>query len=290
MPSISLVVCVHNERDLLRRLFTEAEGCYDDLVVVHDGQDTGGVRGVVEGIGGRFFENEKRGSLEGQSPFAWPLAKFDWVFRPDADEFPSEKMREWLKEFRRAPEPSPEISGFTCIWPLWNGRKEVSMKIWAGRLFVFNRRSVRAIGMPEAGVVPDGRYEGTDLILFHRPNRKSYGIRNVLFRKQAYRWREKIALSLLGKPTDLPCWRWMDSNWPPEWEQVRLHPLQTAVRRLVMETFRGLRSQWRADRRFYFEAALNGPIHHVLFCLKYWQLRRRAQRASRPHEKSTGAV
>ena len=275
MPSLSLVACVHKERELLERLLQKAEGCYDDLVVVHDGPDSIGVRRVVEAHGGRFFENEKRGSLEAQSPFAWPLAKYDWIFRPDADEFPSEEMRKWLLDFRHAPEPAPEISGYTCIWPLWNGRKVVSRNIWDGRLFVFNRQRVRFFGMIEQGLVPDGRYEPTKLVLFHQPNRKSYGFHNVLFRKQAYRWREKIAQSLLGKPTDLPCWRWSDQNWPSEWEQVRKHPLQTAMRRLVMESFRGLRAQWRAERRFFPEAALNGPIHHALFCLKYWQMSRR---------------
>ncbi|HEV2330957.1 MAG TPA: hypothetical protein VGY56_19420 [Verrucomicrobiae bacterium] len=290
MPSISLVACVCQERDLLLRLLQNSEGCYDDLVVVHDGPDTTDVKGVVEAFGGRFFESQKRGSLEAQSPFAWPLAKFDWIFRPDADEFPSGEMREWLQNFRRTPEPSVGISGFSCIWPLWNGRRTVSKNIWGGRLFVFNRARVRFFGMIEQGPVPDGRYEQTELVLFHQPRRKSYGFHNVLIRKQAYRWREKIAQSLLGKPTDLPCWRWTDPNWPPEWEQIRARPLETAARRLLMMTFRGLRSQWRAERRFFVEAALNAPIHHALICLKYWQLRRRAQRANRPHEESAGTV
>ncbi|HEV2320508.1 MAG TPA: glycosyltransferase [Verrucomicrobiae bacterium] len=280
MPALSLIVCVYNERDLLRRLLDLAEGCYDDLVVVHDGPDMAGVKEVVKAYGGRFFENEKRGSLEAQSPFAWPLAKFDWIFRPDADEFPGEEMRQWLQDFRRAPEPNQDVSGYTCIWPLWNGRKVISKNVWTGRLFVFNRQRVRFFGMIEQGLVPDGRYEPTQLVLFHQPNRKSYGIGNVLLRKQAFRWREMIAKSLLGKPTDLPCWRWTDPKWPKDWEEIRKRPLRTAAQRLVIMTFRGLRAQWRADRRFYFEAALNGPIHHALICLKFWQERRRSPSAS----------
>lgn len=39
MPKISLVVCLYKERDLLERLLQNAEGCYDDLVVVHDGDE-----------------------------------------------------------------------------------------------------------------------------------------------------------------------------------------------------------------------------------------------------------
>src|SRR5581483_790413 len=39
MPAISLVVCLRKERDFLARLLRHAEGCYDDLVVVHDGPE-----------------------------------------------------------------------------------------------------------------------------------------------------------------------------------------------------------------------------------------------------------
>jgi glycosyltransferase involved in cell wall biosynthesis len=274
MPAISLVVCVFNERGLMERLLQKAEGCYDDLVVVHDGPDTHDVRAVVEASGGRFIENAHCGSLEGQSPFAWAQSRHDWILRLDADEFPSEKMKEWLSRFRAAPDPEPGISGFTCIWPLWNGKRIVSKKCWAGRVFLFDRRRVRFFGLVEQGLIPDGRFEPLDFILHHQPRRKSYGLYNVLLRKQAYRWRAIIAQSLLGKPTDLPCWRWESETWPPEWEQIRRHPLNTALRRLGMGFLRSLRHQWKTERKLFVAAALNAPIHHALICLKFWQVRR----------------
>jgi hypothetical protein len=274
MPKLSLVVCLHNELDLLQRLLQKSRGCYDDLVVVHDGPDEQNIQAVVEAAGGRFFARPREFQQEAHLPFAWRQAAYDWILKMDADEFPGDEMRKWVEEFRHAPEPPQDVSGYTFIWPLWNGKKMISRKIWDGRFILFNRSRIRFIGHPEQGPIPDGRTERSGLVLVHQPVRKSYGFRNVLMRKQAYRWRETIAISLLGKPTDLPCWRWTDENWPPDWEQIRAHPWQTAARRLVMETFRGLRAQWRADRRLYFNAALNGPINHALICLKYWQLRR----------------
>jgi glycosyltransferase involved in cell wall biosynthesis len=274
MPSLSLVICVYNERDLLERLLQNAEGCYDDLVVVHDGPDTKDVKGIVEERGGRFFEHARCGSLEGQSPFAWAQTRHDWILRLDADEFPSDPMKDWLQRFRATPDPEMDISGYTCIWPLWDGQKAVSEKFGAGRVFLFDRRRVKFFGMVEQGVIPDGRFEPLDMILHHQPRRKSYGMHNVLLRKQAYHWRAIIARSLLGKPTDLPCWRWDSETWPDRWEEVRRHPLQTGLSRLVMETFRNLRKQWRTERRFFFEAALNGPVHHAMIGLKFWQVRR----------------
>ncbi len=134
--------------------------------------------------------------------------------------------------------------------------------------------------MAEAPVTPDGVFEAVDLTMHHQPNRKTYGLWNILVRKQAYRWRASIANALLGKPTDLPCWRWNDEVWPEHWEEIRKRPLTTGARRLMIEPLRNLRRQWRVDRRFYLDDALNGPVHHAMLCLKFWQLWRQSQRTA----------
>jgi hypothetical protein len=275
MPAISLVVCVHRQRNLLERLIRESKDCCDELVVIHDGKDVTNVREIVEKAGGRFIESERRGSLEAQSPFAWAQATHDWILRLDADEFPSQEMKTWLREFRHAPEPPPEISGYTCIWPLWNGRREVSKKWPAGRIFLFHRQRVKFFGMVEQTPVPDGVYQPLDFILHHQPERKSYGLHNILVRKQAYLWRERIATSLLGKPTDLPCWRWTDENWPLGWEQIRRRPIWTMVKRFTLGTLRTLREQWKAEKKLFPAAAISGPAHHASISFKLHRLKRK---------------
>ncbi len=274
MPALSLVVCVYRQRDLLERLLHKADGCYDDLVVVHDGPDTDGVKDLAEKFGGRFFEHPRVGSLEGQSPFAWAQASHDWILRLDADEFPSEEMIGWLKQFRAAAAPAENLSGFTCIWPVWNGTRAVTSNWPKGRIFLFHRQRVRFFGMIEQVPVADGLYQPLDMILHHQPKRRSLGLRNVLLRKQAYHWRRVIAKSLLGSPTDLPCWRWESKTWPGDWEQIRQHPFRTAASRLVLGTFRTLRDQWRNERKIFPMAAINGPIHHALICFEYWRQHR----------------
>src|SRR5262245_27805195 len=106
MPALSLVVCVFHEGELLRRLLEKAAGCYDDLVVVHDGPDTTGVRTIVEGAGGKFFEGPRAHQQEPHWPLAWGKAAHDWILRLDADEYPGEELNEWLKKFRAGPEPA----------------------------------------------------------------------------------------------------------------------------------------------------------------------------------------
>ena len=279
MPALSLVVCLHNEREFLQRLLLQSAGCHDDLVVVHDGPDVADVRSVVEAAGGRFFEQQREYQQEPHWPFAWQQAAHDWILRLDADEYPTDKMKAWLGRFRTAPEPKTSISGFTCIWPLWNGQRAVSKKWPAGRIFLFHRQRVRFFGMNEQVPIPDDKYEPSGLSLCHQPKRKSYGLRNLLMRKQAYLWRTQLARSLQGRPIDLPCWRWNLDSWPGEWEAIRQRPLGTAFRRLTRGTLRTLRDQWRSEGRLFPMAALSGPIHHALICFEYWRLHGRQRRA-----------
>jgi hypothetical protein len=277
MPAISIVVCVYKQRDLLERLLQRAVDCYDDLIVVHDGPDSFGVKEICDRFDGRWFEAPRIGSLEGQSPFAWSRSCHDWILRLDADEFPSDEMKQWLEQFRKHNEPPVGISGYTCIWPLWNGKQTVSTHWPAQRIFLFNRQRVRFFGIVEQVPIPDGHYQALDLVLHHQPKRRSYGLKNLLLRKQAYRWRRLIARSLLGKPTDLPCWRWEDDNWTPRWEEIRQRPFRTALSRLIIGSLRTVRDQWKIEGRIIPFAAVSGPVHHFLICLKYWQVARSKQ-------------
>src|SRR6266446_5052811 len=115
MPGVSLVVCLHQQRELLERLLKISAGCFDDLVVVHDGPDTTGVGALVAAGGGRFFERRREYEQEPHWPFAWEQAAHDWILRLDADEFPSEELKAWLKNFRASAGPEESVSGFTCV-------------------------------------------------------------------------------------------------------------------------------------------------------------------------------
>src|SRR5262249_54140567 len=70
MPELSLAVCLYRERKFLERLLDHSQGCYDDLVVVHDGTDTDDVRSLVEWHRGRFLSSRADSSrnLIGRSP------------------------------------------------------------------------------------------------------------------------------------------------------------------------------------------------------------------------------
>jgi hypothetical protein len=278
MPAISLVVCLYRERLFLERLLAGTEGCYSDLVVIHDGPEQISAEGSVEQLvanhGGRFFPRPRAFQQEAHWSFAWSQAKHDWILRLDADEVPSAGLQRWLQSFIAAPEPVGSVSGYTCIWPLWNGRKIVTTRWPAGRIFLFNKNRVRFFGMNEQTPIAEDRLEEVNEILEHRPRRKSYGFANLLWRRQASRWRNLIAVSLLGKPTDLACWRWEDPRWPLGWEQIRQRPFTTAIRRLLFWPVKSFGEYWRHEHKVIPAASLPAGIHYFLIALRHWRKRR----------------
>lgn len=279
MPAISLVVCLYHEGDLLKRMLERARGCYDDLVVVHDGPDTTNVRAIVEAAGGQFFDRPRAYQQEPHWPFAWGAAKHDWILRLDADEAPSPGLCEWLKNFRAAPELPEEISGYTCQWPLWDGRRQVTKRWPDNRRFFFNRRRVRFFGMVEQVPEPDGRWEHVAFAIEHRPIRVSYGLRYVFLRPHTANWRRVIAESLLlDSPMQLPEWRWENRPWPDGWQQIRTRPARTAFYRLLVWFPRALLRVWRVERKWMPLAVATPSLMHFLICFKYIELRRRQRK------------
>ncbi len=238
----------------------------------------GSIHELVVKHGGRFFEGPRCFQQEPHWPFAWSQARHDWILRLDADEYPSVEMKMWLEGCRAAPEPPADVSGYTCIWPLWDGVRAVTRRWPAGRIFFIHRRRVRFFGMAEQVPVPDGRYEPLALVLRHEPVRKSYGLKNILVRRQGSVWRRVIAQSLLGSPLDLPRWRWQSAEWPEFWSRLRARPVRYGLYSFLRGTAVTIRDQWRTERTFKPLMALAGPLHHLLIALLYRSMKRKPQR------------
>jgi hypothetical protein len=235
------------------------------------------IRDLVLERGGRYFEGPRCYQQEPHWPFSWQQARHNWILRLDADEFPSEELKTWLRTFRYLPEPCAEISGYTCIWPLWNGRRAIT-RLWPrDRIFLFDRRHVRFFGMVEQVPIPDASYQPLNFILNHQPMRKSYGVVNILFRKQAYRWRRVIARSLLKKVTELPCWRWTCPDWPSSWRRIYDHPLKYAIKSMLLFPLRQCAAMLKARETPRLSACLNPALHHFMLGLQVMEEKRKLQ-------------
>lgn len=313
---------------MLGRLLAHSRGCYDDLVIVHDGpiQSTppseefsrrvrvkapskhlgpeelslsspacpapeiakdyarlwahsplpngyrwcrgrgtpGSLLALVHCFRGRVFEGPRCFQQEPHWPFAWWAARQDWILRLDADEFPSPELARWLRNFRTTPARSVAPVGFLAIWPLWDGHRSCT-RHWPGdRLFLFRKSRANFWGMAEQGPVLDGKIEHLSLKLIHAPNRKSYGIRNILFRRQAYRWRKIIADSITRSARLVPRWRTKGADWPEPWRSKLRHPLLKAWACLAWFPLCQAKSMWRAEGKISISACLNPALHHFL--------------------------
>ncbi len=262
---------------MLQRQLDRAEGCYDDLVVVHDGPDDTDVRSLVESYGGRFFEQPRAFQQEPHWPFAWAQARHDWILRWDADEFPSDTLNDWLRAFRAAPEPPGGVAGYTCILPLWDGTRARTRR-WPRRISLIHRQRVRYFGMAEQAPVTESEFVPLDLILHHQPHRKSYGFRYAVARPKVRRWYAEIARALLGKPTDLPCWRWESPEWPKRWEQIRQRPLRTAVWRFVVSPIGNAREMIECGEFPWPSFLVYFPLQHWMTCMSYFRIRGRMEK------------
>src|SRR5438552_3445568 len=147
MPKISLIICVHGDRRPLSRLLASSRNCYDELLVIHDGPDFEDVRSLVTEYDGQFIERPRAFSQEPHIPFAIGEAIHDWILRFDSDEYPSDKLRDWIIQFRRSADVDVKIAGYRWICPAWNGRKRITMN-WPNKfLRLFDRKKVTMIGL-----------------------------------------------------------------------------------------------------------------------------------------------
>lgn len=335
MPRISLIVCLRGERDLLARLLEHAEGCYDDLVVVHDGPEDcftsaptgdaasekeagwkspeelslttpdappkeiardyaqlapesplptgyrlvrgptvpGSIHELVARHGGRFYEGPRCLQQEPHWPLAWWAAKHRWILKLDSDEFLSEELKQWLIHFRADPEPVPQVIGYTSIWPHWDGRRAVGNKWPDGRTLLFNKNQVRMIGLVEMTPQGSGEWAALPLVLHHIPTRKSYGFRNILWRRQAWVWRSVIAQSILKSPLLLPRWNWEADSWPQPFRVMAERPWFHLYRSIFVSWRWGLKSILKNRLWSVLYCFFAAGWHHALICLNVIVLR-----------------
>lgn len=274
MPKISLIICVYGDRAPLERLLSKGDGCYDELLIIHDGPDFEDVRNLVEKHGGRFIERQRAFSQEPHFPFAFGEAKHDWILRLDSDEFPSLELREWIKNFRQGPEPSRDTSGYQCIWPVWNGHKAITRGWPNKRTFLFHRQRIRWIGVFEQGAISDNRLVRIPLTLCHEPKGKSHGFENIFGKQRTGQGRTNTANALLGSPLDHPRWRYDSARWPEDWQHVKDHPIITGLYRLFVWPPRQAVAMLLAGDLPRPSIFAHAGVFHATLCFEYWKQRR----------------
>ena len=195
--------------------------------------------------------------------------------RLDADEFPSEELRNWIFKFRMGKEEfSPSPSGFLSIWTQWDGKKELPPGDHANRLFLFDKSLVRYFGMAENTPEIESQVIPLKLLLHHRPNRPSFGLSNLFLRKQYGIWKKVIATSLLGSPLQLPRWRYSASEWTPHWRYIRDHPFSKIFLSLSLGPLRDLKNAFITGRPIRLNDVMASMLHQSMMAYTYLRLRK----------------
>src|SRR5215475_7777444 len=277
MPKVSLIICVHGDREPLQRLLDQSVDCYDELLVIHDGPDFDNVGDLVSQFGGRFIERPRAFSQEPHLPFAFGQAANDWILRFDSDEFPSTGLRNWLIQFRKTPRVNDDVSGYYCIWPAWNGRRVITKHWPSKRLFLFHRNRVKLIGLCENGPQPDTKPCKLNLRLSHEPTGQSHGLRNIFGKKRTAQARKNIAHALLGSPKEHPRWRYESDDWPRGWKEVKEHPILTGLWRLLIWPPRQALAMILVGDIPWPSVFTHAGIFHATICVEYCRQRRRSR-------------
>lgn len=279
MPQVTLLVCVHGDRKPLATLLERSAGCYDELLVIHDGPELEDIHSLVSSYGGRFYVRPRAYCHEPHLPFALSEASFDWILKLDSDEYPSPELRNWLTRFRQRDATDYAVSGFECIWPAWNGHKPITQHWPNNRKFLYDRRKVQIIGIAEFYFFSDSSWEKLPYVLHHEPNVVSHGLRNILGKRRNKDLRERAVAGLLVSPLEHPRWRYNSSQWPPMCEQMRTHPIFTMLRRLVTFPTRQAAGMLLAGDIPWPSVFTHSAIFHALVCFALWKSRKQIKPA-----------
>lgn len=279
-----MIVCTFGDRAPLGRLLDQSRDCYDELMVIHDGPDFEDVRSLVEPFGGRFVERPRAFSQEPHIPFAIGQARNDWILRFDTDEYPSTELKEWLREFRRTDDVDSKIAGYQWICPAWNGHKRITEN-WPHKFVrLFNRNRVSVVGVCENGPQPDVGYSCPKMRLrfWHEPKTPSHGLRNIFGKPRTDQAKRNLARALLGSPLDHPTWRHHTEEWPAGWQDVKEHPVLTALRRVIVWPPRQALAMVIAGDLPRPSVFFHAGIFHATVCLEYWRERRAIKKSAKP--------
>lgn len=149
--SITALLIVRNEADIIRAALSSIADVVDDIVVVHDGP----CEDDTLSIAAEFTQDisilpRSPGSSEFLRPAALRLCRGEWVFNLDADERLSPELRQELRKLVSM----PGVDSYSFAWPYVSvdgapiGRLSLSAK-----RFLFRRSKMYTVGLPH--MTPD---------------------------------------------------------------------------------------------------------------------------------------
>ncbi len=187
MTKISFGLVVYNEQDLIRRCLESIKDVADEIILVHDGECTDKTLEIAREFTDKVHVRSRQGGSDPHRIFILEHAQNDWVFMIDADEFLSDK----LKNFLQHDTLDRTLGAYAFKWPLWDGERYVTASNY--RPCLFNRSKAWMLGLHNFSIHTVGKTQKVDCILEHQPKqskvawgRFSGQLRNRIDRDAAY--------------------------------------------------------------------------------------------------------
>lgn len=172
---ISACVVVHNEEQLIADMIQNVAPIIDELILVHDGEVHDKTLVVAEkeckknSLDYKFFERDRAYVAEPHRPFAFSVAKNDWVLWIDADERLIGNILE-LKVLTQKEE-------LALIKFRWGEKKELEKKSFVKtKSILFNKSKCYFVGIPhqKPQILEGDVVQCNNISLLHLENRRSF--------------------------------------------------------------------------------------------------------------------
>lgn len=207
MEKISACLVVRNEEKLIGRCLDSLKGVVDEIILVSDGECDDKTLEIAEKYGAKIFVRPFYGVAEGQRPFSYEQATYDWILQIDADEFLSEELKNNLRLLIS----DKNISAYELLWPLWDGQKEIKA-LWPYKICLFRKESASMLGLVHFVVDIKGKVKKVNFKLHHQPAYNNFSCKSFL-RKQLI-WARLQATIYLQNFSSVPKFNWTEKDWP----------------------------------------------------------------------------
>lgn len=264
--SISACIVVYNEESVIERCLQSVRDLVDEIIVVHDGECADQTLTIAKKYTDKIFILPHIGEAEPHRVHALNMAKGEWIFQIDGDEYLDESSIKKIKDLVK----STEYDGYIFAWEMWNGYKAIAFP-GNQKMCLFRKNKFHYIGVPhEIGKV-EGAVKKVDIFLRHRPSYNNISWKTFWRKKK--KWVPVHAKYFFPELVTYEVFNETPDKWIEFARNVRKHP----VLYIVFYPFKNLLGQLKNglwSSRIGINIALQQYVYYLSLYFQVWSFER----------------
>jgi len=254
---VSAVMVIYNEEKVLERALKSFCALADEIIVVHDGKCADKSLEIARKYTDKVFELEHTRASERHRPFAYRLAKNDWILHLDADEYLSLELRTELGNL---------ISGDAGIYETsWSTFRKQKHYFWFGKRVLFRKSKVYFIGVVHEAVKPLDRnvkVRKTDCAILHEPLRDNLSM--SVFRSKWKKLAKIQARQMLEDFSAIPKWNCPLEDWERHRRARIQHPILLGmIATTVYHAGRSVKNLLKYRHPYFLKLGFFASLYHI---------------------------